>query len=107
MKITQNRLDLMDDAEVTVDGETYVVKDPLSIKYRDFEFKRRAGEHIVLQSEVTRPDLVAYTEYASVGYWWFILAVNKVVDPLSLEASERYRVPPLLDYFDWYTDQKA
>lgn len=106
MKITQNRLDLMDSADVVVDGVTYKVKDPLSLKYRDFEFQRRAGEHAVLQSEIKRPDLIAYVEYDSVGYWWFILAINKIVDPLDLEASERYRVPQLLDYFDWYRDQK-
>jgi hypothetical protein len=106
MKITQNRLDLMDTETVTVDGAEYRVKDPLSLKYRDFELNRRAGEHVVIQSEVRRPDLISYGEYGTVWYWWFIAAMNGVVDPYEMPESNKLRVPHLLDYHDWYRDQK-
>lgn len=106
MKVTQNRLDLMAIETITVGGVGFDVRDPLSVQFRDFETKRTAAEHKVLQNEVPRPDIVSFIEYNSVGYWWFVAAVNGVVDPYEMPEQELVRAPQLLDYFDWFRQQK-
>ena len=83
------------------------VKDPLSIQFRDFEAVRRSTEHRVVQGEVSRPDLISFFEYNTVGFWWFIAAINGVVDPLDMPEQELVLVPQLLDYFDWFREQKG
>jgi len=103
MKLTTNRLNLMD--VVTVDGVQE--RDPLTLNYRDFEPIRAMGTHEVTTDEVNRAYLVAYQEYSSVNLWWFVLAVNGVVDPWALSMTEYLQVPNLLDYYDWYRSQSG
>ncbi len=103
MKVTQNRLDLMD--TVTIDD--IVEKDPLTMNMRDFTTVREILQHRVIQSEVPRPDLMAFLAYNSVGLWWFLLSVNGVIDPYSTPESTLLTVPSLLDYFDWYREQRG
>ena len=105
--MTQNRLDLMATETITVGGVEYDIKDPLSVQFRDFELRRRAWEHKVVQSEVPRPDIISFLEYNSVGYWWFIAAISGVVDPYEMPFQELVKVPQLLDYFDWFRQQKG
>ena len=107
MKVTQNRLDLMTTETITIGGEELDVKDPLSVQFRDFELKRTAAEHMVLQNEVPRPDIISYVEYSTPGYWWFIAAINGVIDPFEMPEQELAKIPRLLDYFDWFRDQKG
>ena len=107
MKVTQNRLDLMDTETITIGGEEFDVKDPLSVQFRDFELRRTASEHKVLQNEVPRPDIISFFEYNSAGYWWLIAAINGIVDPYEMPEQDLVRVPRLLDYFDWFRDQKG
>lgn len=107
MKVTQNRLDLMDTVTITVDGIEYDIKDPLTVQFRDFELKRTASEHRVLQNEVPRPDVVSFLEYNTSGYWWFIAAINGVVDPYDMPEQDPVKIPRLLDYFDWFREQKG
>ena len=107
MKVTQNRLDIMATEAITIDGEVFDVKDPISIQFRDFELRRTASEHRVLQSEVSRSDLISFIEYNTVGYWWVIAAINGVVDPYEMPEQDLMKVPRLLDYFDWFREQKG
>lgn len=106
MKVTQNRLDLMATETVTIDGEQFDVKDPISVQFRDLELRRTASEHKVLQSEVPRPDIISFIEYNTVGYWWFIAALNGIVDPYEMPEQDLVKVARLLDYFDWFRGQK-
>ena len=107
MKVTQNRLDLMSTETITVDGVEYDVKDPLSVQFRDFEQRRTAPEHKVIQSEVPRPDIISLNEYSTVAYWWFVAAINGVVDPYDMPEQELIVMPNTLDYFDWFRGQKG
>jgi len=107
VKVTQNRLDLMETVVVTIGGEDFDIKDPISVQFRDFELKRTAAEHSVHQSEVTRPDIVSFLEYGTSGYWWFLAAVSGVVDPYELPEQDLMKIPRLLDYFDWFREQKG
>lgn len=107
MKVTQNRLDLMSTETITIDGVEYAIKDPISVQFRDFELKRTASEHRVKQDEVRRPDIVSYLEYNSAGYWWFVAAINGVIDPYEMPEQDLVKIPRLLDYFDWFREQKG
>lgn len=107
MKVTQNRLDLMETEVITIDGVEFNVKDPLTVQFRDFEARRTVTEHRVLQSEVPRPDIISYVEYDTPGFWWFIAAINGVVDSYDMPEQERIKVPRLLDYYDWFREQKG
>ncbi len=97
----------MDTVTVTIDGVDYDMKDPLSVQFRDFKLQRTASEHRVHQVEVPRPDLISFVEYNTPGYWWFIAAINGVVDPYEMPEQDRVKVPRLLDYFDWFREQKG
>jgi len=107
MKVTQNRLDLMDTDTVTIDGEEFEIKDPLSISFRDFAPTRTLSEHRVSQDEVPRPDIIAYLEYSTVGYWWFVAAINGIIDPYEMPEQDLIKIPRALDYFDWFREQKG
>lgn len=107
MKVTQNRLDLMDTVAITVGGVEHRVKDPLTVQFRDFELRRAASEHRVLQGEVSRPDVVSFVEYNAAGYWWFVAAINGVVDPYAMPEQDLIKIPRLLDYYDWFRQQKG
>jgi hypothetical protein len=49
--------------------------------------------YIVKQSDLDRPDLIAYEMYGDVSFWWLIMWYNDILDPLSLEIGDRLRVP--------------
>jgi hypothetical protein len=102
MKVSSSRLDLMD--TVTVDGVQE--KDPLTMRFDEFELQRVASRHTVQQSEVNRPDLISGVEYGAVHFWWFILETNGVVDPWEIPEDVRLTVPQILDYYDWFRQQK-
>ena len=107
MKVTQNRLDLMSTETIMVDGVKYDVKDPLSVQFRDFEQLRMSPEHKVVQGEVSRPDIISLIEYGTVSYWWFVAAINGVIDPFNMPEQELVIIPDTLDYFDWFREQKG
>jgi hypothetical protein len=103
MRVSTDRLDLMD--TVTVDGVQE--KDPLTVQMRDFDARRNVGQHLAQQDEVPRPYLISDEQYGTDAFWWFILAVNAVVDPYDVPGDERLRVPSLDDYYDWFREQKG
>ncbi len=103
MRITLDRTELMD--TVTVDGVRE--KDPLSVNFREVELKRPASQHRVSQDEIPRPFLIAYREMGSAGYWWFVAAINNVVDPWEMPEGQKMKIPSDLDYSDWYRQEKG
>jgi len=103
MKVSSNRLDLMD--TVTVDG--IQEKDPLTMQVRDFVARRQVGQHVAHQVARNRPFLISIDEYNSAGYWWFILAINNIVDPYEVPQNVKLKIPSIDDYYDWFRDQKG
>ena len=103
MKVTQSRMDLME----TVTVDSIKEKDPLSLNFRGFEAVRRSNRVQVQQVHVERPYLLAYSVYGLVGYWWFLCNVAGVVDPYAMPEGDLIVAPNVLDYYDWYRDQKA
>lgn len=102
MKVTENRLDLMD--TVTVDGVQE--KDPLTMRYREIDPQREVRRHEVLLGEVSRPDMISLLEYQSSGFWWFILAFNGVIDPYDVSVETQLTITDMLDYYAWFRQQK-
>jgi hypothetical protein len=49
--------------------------------------------YIVRQSDLDRPDLIAYEMYGEVNLWWLIMWYNNILDPFSLEVGDRLRIP--------------
>jgi len=103
MKVSTNRLDLMD--TVTIDGVQE--KDPLTMQVRDFVARRHSRQHIAHQTVRSRPYLTSIEEYSSVGYWWFILEINNIDDPYEVPQDVKLTIPSLDDYYDWFRDQKG
>ncbi len=101
MKITTNRYELMDDVVV----DSVAEKDPLSSPIQKFSPTRGVTYHKVMGEEVSRPDLIAFREYGSVKLWWFILAVNGIVDPLDVTIGTSLEIPSILDYYDFVREQ--
>jgi hypothetical protein len=89
---------------VTVNGVQE--KDPLSMSYRDLVLKREPTRHQTLTGQEKRPDLIANVQYQSPGFWWFILGVNGIIDPYDVPDEFMLTIPDMLDYYDWFRDQK-
>lgn len=55
------------------------------------------------ESDVSRPDLISYTNYRTVAYWWIICLVNKIQNPLTeIEAGDILTIPHLSDIYIFY-----
>jgi alpha-L-fucosidase len=102
MKVSTNRLDIMDTE--TVDGVQE--KDPMTLNFDEFKLTRQASRHYVKQYEVNRPDLISFDEYGTTYLWWFIMQVNGIIDPWTIAEDTVLTIPNLLDYYDWFRSQK-
>jgi hypothetical protein len=54
-------------------------------------------------SDVMRPDLVSYKMYNTTDFWWLILYVNDIEDPLTdLVSGTIVKIPNVLDIYAFY-----
>lgn len=54
----------------------------------------------VSEEDVMRPDLISYKAYGTVQYWWVIMLVNGVQNPLvDLTVGMLLKVPSVLDIY--------
>ncbi len=54
-------------------------------------------------NDIQRPDLLSYKSYFSVKFWWLILLVNNVKNPLEdIEEGVKYVLPNVLDIYSFY-----
>jgi len=59
--------------------------------------------HQVTESDVMRPDLISYAVYGTVDYWWIILFVNDIDDPLTeIVAGDVLTIPNIADIYNFY-----
>lgn len=69
----------------------------------NFEMVHDPGFYRIDATDVLRPDLISFKNYGTVNYWWFIMFVNSVFDPLSdLEVGHLLVIPNLLDVYDFF-----
>jgi hypothetical protein len=85
---------------MTVDGVDEL--DYLSNTLSNFRMTYPTSVYTVVESDLGRPDLISYSVYGSVGYWWLILLVNDVIDPFNgLTVGQELIIPSLLDVYEF------
>jgi len=56
----------------------------------------------VTGSDIKRPDLISYKNYGSVKFWWIILLVNDISNPLvDMVEGQVIIIPNQLDIFNF------
>ena len=57
----------------------------------------------ITESDTMRPDLISFRVYQTVDYWWIILYVNDIEDPLNdIVSGTIIKIPNILDIFSFY-----
>jgi hypothetical protein len=53
--------------------------------------------------DLMRPDMISYTVYGTVDYWWIILLVNEIMDAFNdLEVGMLLTIPNTLDVANFF-----
>jgi len=53
--------------------------------------------------DVLRPDLISYTAYGTVKYWWLLCFVNNIQDPFNdIIVGDLIKIPHVLDIYEFY-----
>ena len=69
----------------------------------DFEIKHTPKYYRTDEHDVSRPDLISWTNYGTVAYWWIICLVNNIQNPLSdIEVGMILKIPHLTDIYSFY-----
>jgi len=87
---------------VVVDGiqELDFLDSPLSTF--DFEIKREVQYYRVIDSDLVRPDSIAFKFYAQERFWWLILVANNITDvQADLVTGLLLEIPNILDIYDY------
>lgn len=67
----------------------------LSLKYATSRYR-------VTESDLMRPDLISYKTYGNVNYWWVIMVINGVQNPLTdLVVGQMLLIPNENDLYDF------
>jgi hypothetical protein len=57
----------------------------------------------IVEADVMRPDLISYKVYGTVDYWWIVLFVNDIEDPLDdITAGTILKIPNILDIYQFF-----
>lgn len=57
----------------------------------------------VSEDDLMRPDMISYKVYGTVKYWWLIMAVNDIFNPLlDLYVGQRLIIPNIVDIYEFY-----
>ena len=83
------------------DNSGTISTDPVAFDFVEFfEFMRtkRVKQRRISAAEEGSPDLISFQEYGSEQYWWVIMFINKIQDPINeLTAGTLIAVPLLRD----------
>ena len=61
------------------------------------------GHYQIMAQDVMRPDLISYKIYGTVDYWWILLYVNGIDDPLTgIVDGTIITTPNILDIYQFY-----
>ncbi|NNK83727.1 MAG: hypothetical protein HKO92_11440 [Flavobacteriaceae bacterium] len=97
-KPSYNRTNFFD---TQTDNNGIVSSDPIAFDFKEFfEFMRtkRIKQRRISESEEGAPDLISFQEYGSEQYWWVIMLINKIQDPINeLTAGTLLAIPRLSD----------
>jgi hypothetical protein len=83
------------------DNNGVVSTDPVSFDFREiFEFFKTKQVKLrrISEAEEAAPELISYQEYGTHQYWWVIMYLNKLQDPINeLTAGTLIAIPSLSD----------
>jgi len=52
--------------------------------------------------DLQRPDLISYKIYGSITYWWLLMMVNGIENPLKdMEVGQLLQIPNVLDMYEF------
>lgn len=92
--------------KVTVDGvnELDIIWNPIS----GFTMNYKPAYYRVINSDLMRPDLISWKCYGTVEFWWIIMVVNNIENPLTdLSEGQVLTIPHRLDIYDFQMKYKV
>jgi len=85
----------------TIDGS--IENDLANNNFHLFEFKRPRTYYTIQVADLMRPDLISVKTLGSTGYWWIIMKLNNIDDPLNdLVVGDPLQIPAMSDIEDFY-----
>jgi hypothetical protein len=67
-----------------------------------FQMNYSTVPYTVTDTDLLRPDLISYSVYGTVDYWWIICYVNQIQNPFTdLVPGTVLTIPSLLDVFEF------
>lgn len=84
-----------------IDG--VIENDLVSNALDGFQFKRPRTFYTVSQQDINRPDLISLKTLNSMAYWWIIMKLNNIEDPLNdLEIGQSLQIPSIQDVEEFF-----
>jgi hypothetical protein len=67
-----------------------------------FKLKYQESYYRISEPDILRPDLISYQQYKTVDFWWIIMLINGIRNPLSdLKIGMLIKIPSILDIYDF------
>ena len=67
-----------------------------------FQTKYTVSYYRVEERDLMRPDLISYKIYGTIGYWWLIMMLNGIQNPLKdMAVGDLLTLPNALDIYDF------
>jgi len=67
-----------------------------------FKMNYSVSYYRVEQGDLMRPDLISYKIYGTIVYWWLIMMINGIQNPLKdMEVGTLLQIPDILDIYDF------
>ena len=82
----------------TVDGVNEL--DFLHNALSEFTMEYPVSYYRVSGADLMKPDIISYKLYGTVRFWWILMLVNKIDNPLTdIEAGQVLKIPSKLDIY--------
>jgi hypothetical protein len=83
-----------------IENQTVEEYDYLWNNISKFKMNYPVRYYRVEQRDVMRPDLISYKIYGTIGYWWLLMAVNGIQNPLKdIVVGTLLKIPSTLDIY--------
>ena len=93
-----NRTSLYNIVEIEGIKELDYLDNPLA----NFQMNYPTIPYTVTDPDLLRPDLISYSVYNTVEYWWIIMYCNRIQNPFTdLVSGMILTIPNLLDVFEF------
>lgn len=67
-----------------------------------FEMKYRKSYYRIEGKDIMRPDLISYRIFGTIDYWWLIMMINGIENPLKdMVVGDLLEIPNVLDIYEF------